>query len=1395
MPGDIGNSSKMPASAGPAPSMPAPQSANDHIEFQTIDQEDLQRAVVSKFNEQENERDASKITLAERRIETLTREVAEAKAQLANCEESEKKKYKRSLVIAEAQLQKSKDEVKATHARIEKRQAPAAKAGVPTAAVRQPHETRRAFLIRTGKITPFDKVSENSDDDEEAPQEPSHQKLSMPGFTRVPEKQTSAKRRRSNKSTSIKAHNQATDDVDENDEEYEDASDNEPSDDDIDDDEEEATPQSKGKGKRRADTPPRQEKSAKKSDDGNEQLYQVRKKLWLKERRAARLAAGWTLDPSVEFDADDSEENLEHPTIEDHVISEDLRIPGDIHPSLFGYQRTCIKWLWQLHEKEVGGILADEMGLGKTVQIISFLASLLYSEKYGAPSIIVVPVTVLSQWVEEFHKWWPVMRVAILHASGSGMQNLRKEATRRKVSNSQADFEIAEELVDRVFANGHVLVTSYSGLQKYGEILLNKEWGYAILDEGHQIRNPDAAITLACKRLKTKHRIILSGTPMQNNLPELWSMMDFAHPGHLGRLPDFIESFSGPIRAGTFSGASHLEVKTSYECALLLKKEVEPFILRRTKADVATELPSKREQVIFCKLTTEQREMYRSFLNGEGMRSILAGRQQILWGIDIVRKICNHPDLPERVKLLADEDYEYGNPSKSGKMEILRALLPYWRNEGHRTLLFCQTVQVLDILEKLVKAMGMTYRRMDGKTVIKNRHKMIDEFNDTTSIDVFLLTTKVGGLGVNLTGADRVIIFDPHWNPSTDMQARERAWRLGQKKQVVIYRLLMAGTIEEKIYHRQIFKQFLSDKVLTDPRQNQFFKSKDLHDLFSLTEATATLGTETGKLFKGVEQFPLGAKDTEDDKLRELDGVASFEDFQEEDSSDEESGPSSGAGPSSKGESSKRKGKKEEGLLEQILSRSGVHSSLEHDAIMGSNKNRLKYEQEEAMNVAHAARAALEHSRANVGTQEPGALTWTGRSGDLPDANETPLELPVEKPYPPYLTFWPAYKEEVDRQIEVNREAGRILEEGPDLGVLPAHRTPYSFLDSAVFRYEKLWLSRRFQCAYVKYDTQHRPGRLPVEDCWKFGKNGGKSDGGKSKKAGATDNGESSTSTSAGPSDDIPIHPGDLLFNISPRDANKGEYKLIAKIRRYLASREGRASRHVCQILFQRDINLMVKKHPGFLELLDDYIPKYPSDAGKRFWLLWPDDPLREKVGSQVDIDYERAYISNPLGLEKLRADAAKAAGEAAPTGSSTQTTAPSTGYRTVPARQLPTTPIQSDAPNSNTAPSENAPTQSAPRRVPRKRFQRFEEFKIDPECEVTKVKRKKTAADNAPGEAVTSSEQSASGGPVGTPENGASASESAGRTPAGRIPVRRAPKPLDNEEGGANKPICLDDD
>lgn len=784
---------------------------------------------------------------------------------------------------------------------------------------RKEGESQRDYLIRTGKITPFDSdnydvPSTNEFNEEEA--EDSHVNLSRPAM----------KLERSAKRSKISEE----------------------------DNQMEFEPEDSG-----SDHSDVLETRPQPRDDGIYDEYLTRLHRW--EQQRASLRSSKPQDGLEEW-------QRAHPSIPDAVIDdrESFRVPGDVWSSLFNYQKTAVRWLWELYSQRVGGIIGDEMGLGKTVQIAAFLAGLHYSGKLKHPVLIVCPATVLNQWVNELQQWWPPLRVAILHSIGSALNGQRhdsekfesdEELLEQDGSVRHPDPPRAKRLVSDIFQTGHVIVTTYAGIKIYQDLLLSRrKWGYCCLDEGHKIRNPNAEISLACKRIKTPYRLILSGTPIQNNLTELWSLFDFVYPGKLGTLPVFQQEFSVPINVGGYANATNVQVQTAYKCAVVLRDLISPYLLRRMKNDVATDLPKKSEKVLFCKLTSEQRAAYNSFLKSKEMQSILAGRRQVLYGIDILRKICNHPDL--LLGETAQTKRNYGDATKSGKMEVVRALLDLWIKDGHRTLLFCQTRQMLGILETFVRTLlpdNYSYLRMDGATPIAQRQKLVDLFNHDPNYGVFLLTTKVGGLGVNLTGADRVIIYDPDWNPSTDVQARERAWRLGQKKEVLIYRLMIAGSIEEKIYHRQIFKQFLTNKILKDPKQRRFFKNSDLHDLFTLGDSS-----QSSNLFGETRQKKSGQDD-----ISVLAGVSRQKDWD-----------SGGAETRGSSKSS------DDGLLQGIFAKAGVEAALEHDAVMDAKRPDVVLMEREASRVANQAVEALKASRMATRRKNIGTPTWTGKFGN-----------------------------------------------------------------------------------------------------------------------------------------------------------------------------------------------------------------------------------------------------------------------------------------------------------------------------------------------------------------------------------------------------------------------------
>ncbi|KAK8938445.1 putative chromatin-remodeling complex ATPase chain [Platanthera zijinensis] len=656
-----------------------------------------------------------------------------------------------------------------------------------------------------------------------------------------------------------------------------------------------------------------------------------------------------------------------------HVVLEGgLKIPNSVYMKLFDYQKVGVQWLWELHCQRAGGIIGDEMGLGKTIQVIAFLGALHFSKMYK-PSIIVCPVTLLRQWQREANNWYPHFNVEILHESAHGPSSARSDA-------SDSDSEVSSDgdnqgpslvksqkkwdhVINRIVrSESALLLTTYEQLRIHGEKLLGIEWGYAVLDEGHRIRNPNAEVTLVCKQLQTVHRLIMTGAPVQNKLSELWSLFDFVFPGKLGVLPIFEMEFAVPITVGGYANATPLQVSTAYRCAVVLRDLIMPYLLRRMKADVQAQLPKKTEHVLFCSLTNEQRSVYRAFLASSEVEQIFDGRKNSLYGIDVMRKICNHPDLLERGH--SHQHADYGNPDRSGKMKVVAQVLDVWKGQGHRVLLFAQTQQVLDIIESFLIGREYSYRRMDGLTPVRHRMALMDEFNNSSEIFVFILTTKVGGLGTNLVGADRVIIYDPDWNPSTDIQARERAWRIGQKRDVTVYRLITRGTIEEKVYHRQIYKHFLTNKILKNPRQRRFFKAKDMKDLFTLQDDVKDNASETLNIFG------------------QLSGELNLEissNQGEQSSPIKESSP----GPERPRNAEKTNGSanEETNILKSLLDAQGIHSALNHDVIMNAHDDGKARMEEQATRVAERAAEALRESRMLRSRESIAMPTWTGKSG------------------------------------------------------------------------------------------------------------------------------------------------------------------------------------------------------------------------------------------------------------------------------------------------------------------------------------------------------------------------------------------------------------------------------
>ncbi|KAL6570063.1 hypothetical protein OROMI_014577 [Orobanche minor] len=531
------------------------------------------------------------------------------------------------------------------------------------------------------------------------------------------------------------------------------------------------------------------------------------------------------------------------------------KLPGKIAKILYPHQRDGLKWLWSLHCNGKGGILGDDMGLGKTMQICSFIAGLFHSNLIKRV-LVVAPKTLLTHWINEL--------------STVGLSEKTREyfATCTKTRH----YELQYILQDK-----GVLLTTYDIVRNNtkslcGDYLYNDDreedemtWDYMILDEGHLIKNPSTQRAKSLLQIPCVHRIIISGTPLQNNLKELWALFSFCCPDLLGDKKEFKEKYEQYINRGNEKNASDREKRTGSSVAKLkdLRDCIQPYFLRRMKSEVFRDdstLSKKNEIIVWLPLTGCQRQLYEAFLKSEIVISACDGSP--LAALTILKKICDHPllltkraaeDVLEGMDSMADqEDHRVAeklamhiadvaerfdivdNHDMSCKISFILSLLANLIPKGHNVLIFSQTRKMLNLIQESLMSNHYKYMRIDGTTKITDRAKLVKDFQEGRGAPIFLLTSQVGGLGLTLTNADRVIVVDPAWNPSTDNQSVDRAYRIGQKKDVIVYRLMTCGTVEEKIYRKQVYKGGLFRSATEHKEQIRYFSQQDLQDLFSL---------------------------------------------------------------------------------------------------------------------------------------------------------------------------------------------------------------------------------------------------------------------------------------------------------------------------------------------------------------------------------------------------------------------------------------------------------------------------------------------------------------------------------------------------------------------------------
>ncbi|KAF2760128.1 DNA repair protein, SNF2 family [Pseudovirgaria hyperparasitica] len=529
------------------------------------------------------------------------------------------------------------------------------------------------------------------------------------------------------------------------------------------------------------------------------------------------------------------------------------RVPVVIDPRLAKvlrpHQVEGVKFMYQcttgmIDSKAQGCIMADEMGLGKTLQCIALMWTLLkQSPDAGKPTIqkcvIACPSSLVRNWANELVKWL-------------GKDAINPFAIDGKASKE----ELTQQLRQWKIASGRtvtrpVIIVSYETLRLNVGELSDTPIGLLLCDEGHRLKNGESQTFTALNSLNVQRRVILSGTPIQNDLSEYFALLNFANPNYLGTRNDFRKRFEIPILRGRDADGTDEDRKKGDECIRELLGLVNKFIIRRTNDILSKYLPVKYEHVVFCNLAPFQKDLYNFFIKSPEIKALLRGKgSQPLKAIGLLKKLCNHPDLLDLPSdLPGSENFfpEDFTPKDargrdrdvkthfSGKMQVLdRMLARIHADTNDKIVLISNYTQTLDVFDKLCRARGYGCLRLDGTMNVNKRQKLVDKFNDPAGAEfVFLLSSKAGGCGLNLIGANRLVLFDPDWNPAADQQALARVWRDGQKKDCFVYRFIGTGSIEEKIFQRQSHKQSLSSCVVDSNEDvERHFSIDSLRELF-----------------------------------------------------------------------------------------------------------------------------------------------------------------------------------------------------------------------------------------------------------------------------------------------------------------------------------------------------------------------------------------------------------------------------------------------------------------------------------------------------------------------------------------------------------------------------------
>jgi ATP-dependent helicase STH1/SNF2 len=551
----------------------------------------------------------------------------------------------------------------------------------------------------------------------------------------------------------------------------------------------------------------------------------------VKEERAKTGEVEYEPDDQNEMPAKHRYYDIAHAIKEEVTEQPSLLVGGKLKE----YQLQGIQWMVSLYNNHLNGILADEMGLGKTIQTLGLITYLMESKENSGPYLIIVPLSTMSNWELEFARWAPAVTVTVFKGDAKNRRH------------------IYETVIEKNKFN--VCLATYEYVVRGKNWLKRVHWQHIIIDEGHRIKNHESRLSIVLHTYYTsRSRLLLTGTPLQNSLTELWALLNFLLPNVFKSADSFESWFAAPfaqLGVGNISATEEQAQLTEEESLLIIRRlhqVLRPFLLRRLKADVlrmGEQLPDKREHIIVCEMSAWQRIMYLDivksnpilFTDRHGRRRFDKLSNPAMQ----LRKCVNHPYLfhQDHSALVVDSPDLW---RCAGKFDMLDACVTKFLKSGHRILIFNQMTKVVDLQSRLLRYRKISFYRLDGSTPPEDRKRMVSDFNDNKSdVNVFLLTTRAGGLGVNLQTADTVIIFDSDWNPSMDQQAQDRAHRIGQQREVLILRMITAKSVEEDVMQRASFKRGLEEKIIRAGMFDQESKDSErqamLRELLRVQEA------------------------------------------------------------------------------------------------------------------------------------------------------------------------------------------------------------------------------------------------------------------------------------------------------------------------------------------------------------------------------------------------------------------------------------------------------------------------------------------------------------------------------------------------------------------------------